>query len=65
MKRFLVPTLVVLAPLVLAGCYEDTTPTRYEPGVYKGAQDPLLEELESEELRTRLNERFERVAADR
>lgn len=65
MNRPLMLVLLVLAPLILVGCYEDTTPTRYEPGVYKGEADPLLDELASEDLRTRLNDRFERVAADR
>lgn len=65
MKRIAIPALVLLAPLALAGCYEDTTPTQYEPGVYKGADDPLLDKLEDEELRNQLDERFERAATDR
>jgi hypothetical protein len=45
----------------LAGCSDVTV---YEPGVYKGASDPLVEDLRSEELQQQLRERVNR-AADR
>ena len=54
-----IPILALLAaaPLVLAGCSDVTV---YEPGVYKGASDPLVEDLRSEELRSALEERAEK-----
>ncbi|MGD9387216.1 MAG: hypothetical protein PVI87_03220 [Gammaproteobacteria bacterium] len=47
--------LSAVALLALAGCSDVTV---YEPGVYKGASDPLVEDLRSEELREELNERM-------
>ena len=54
-----IPILALLAAtsLALAGCSDVTV---YEPGVYKGASDPLVEDLRSEELRSALEERAER-----
>jgi len=65
MSRYALLALALLAPLVVAGCYEDVTPTRYEAGVYKGKTDPLLEKLESGDLRDQLDQRFEIAATDR
>ncbi len=65
MSRWAITVAATAALLALSGCYEDTTPTQYEPGVYKGASDPLLDKLESEELRNELDARFERAATDR
>lgn len=48
--------LLTAASLALAGCSDVTF---YEPGVYKGASDPLVDDLRSEELRTSLEERVE------
>lgn len=55
------PTLALLAAgsLVLAGCSDVIV---YEPGVYKGKSDPLVEDLRSEELRGQLQERVNRSA---
>jgi hypothetical protein len=53
MKSFTL-ALSAIAFLALAGCSDVTV---YEPGVYKGASDPLVEDLRSEELRTQLEER--------
>ena len=54
-------TLALLAAgaLALAGCSDVTF---YEPGVYKGKSDPLVEDLRSEELRQDLQERVNRSA---
>lgn len=65
MSRYALLALALLAPLILAGCYEDVTPTSYEPGVYKGETDPLLDKLESGDLREELDQRFEIAATDR
>ncbi|HUG97594.1 MAG TPA: hypothetical protein VMQ83_00280 [Gammaproteobacteria bacterium] len=48
--------LLTAASLALAGCSDVTF---YEPGVYKGSSDPLVDDLRSEELRTSLEERVE------
>jgi hypothetical protein len=54
-----IPILALLAAtfLAIAGCSDVTV---YEPGVYKGASDPLVQDLRSEELQTALEERAER-----
>ena len=57
--------LLALAALALGGCYEDVTPTRYSPGVYKGEKDPLLSKLQEEQLQSELEERFRTAATDR
>lgn len=51
-----ISTLVLLAAssMALAGCSDVTV---YEPGVYKGDRDPLVQDLRSEELRTQLEQR--------
>ncbi len=51
--------------LALAGCYESPEVVVYEPHVYKGAQDPLLEKLRQADTRERLIERFNLVQTDR
>ena len=65
MSRYALFTLALLVPLLVTGCYEDVTPTSYDPGVYKGKTDPLLEKLESGDLRDELDQRFEIAATDR
>jgi hypothetical protein len=57
--------LTAVSMLALAGCYEDATPVNYEPHVYKGAPDPLLDKLEQSELQSKLEARFETAARDR
>lgn len=54
-------TLALLAAgsLALAGCSDVIV---FEPGVYKGASDPLVEDLRSEELRRTLEERVNNSA---
>lgn len=49
--------------LAVAGCGDSVTV--YEPGVYKGDTDPLLEKQASAEHQERLRERFETVQTDR
>lgn len=52
-------TLALLATISvgLAGCSDVTV---YEPGVYKGQSDPLVEELRSQELQQALEERVQK-----
>jgi hypothetical protein len=57
--------VVLLAPIVLAGCYEDVTPVNYEPGVYKGSDDPLRAKLRDGELHEELAQRVDRAFTDR
>lgn len=56
-------TLLAAGALALAaglsGCYESADVTMYEPGKYKGADDPLLAKLEDPEFRAELDQRFE------
>ncbi|MDH3638907.1 MAG: hypothetical protein OES09_10670 [Gammaproteobacteria bacterium] len=53
-----------LAGVLLAGCYESADVTAYEPGVYKGAQDPLMQTKADERAET-LEKRFTLVQTDR
>lgn len=55
------PTLALLAAasLALAGCSDVVV---FEPGVYKGASDPLVEDLRSEELQEQLRARVNNSA---
>ncbi len=53
--------LIVLAGLV--GCSsEPRTVTMHEPGIYKGAKDPLLAQREQQQM---LIDRFKLVQTDR
>ena len=59
-------TILVLAGAGLCGCYENPREvTLHEPGVYKGATDPLLDALQQPGLQQRLQERFSLVQTDR
>ncbi|MDH3281301.1 MAG: hypothetical protein OEQ18_09245, partial [Gammaproteobacteria bacterium] len=53
-----------VAGLLLAGCYESAEVTVYEPGVYKGAQDPLMQTKGDARAET-LEKRFTMVQTDR
>jgi len=57
--------LPILLVFGLSGCYESTDVTIYEPGVYKGDRDPLLETLRDPAHKQALLERFEMVQTDR
>lgn len=46
-----------LVLVVLTGCYESSSVTVHKPGVYKGANDPLLS-ANTEERVSALNARF-------
>lgn len=54
--RISILALLAAASLALAGCSDVTV---YEPGVYKGKSDPLVEDLRSDELQNALAERAE------
>ena len=54
--RISILALLAAASLALAGCSDVTV---YEPGVYKGKSDPLVEDLRSDELQDALAERAE------
>ncbi len=56
---------LVLAFALVAGCYRPVDVTVYEPGVYKGAADPLLKMHAQPEQKAALQERFSLVQADR
>lgn len=45
--------------LMLSGCYESPDAKFFEAGVYRGAEDPLLEKLEDPEFREQLDRRFD------
>ncbi|HMA99096.1 MAG TPA: hypothetical protein VKO38_06550 [Wenzhouxiangella sp.] len=51
--------MLVLA-IGLAGCYESPDATFFEAGEYKGANDPLIAQMEDPEFREQLDRRFNR-----
>jgi hypothetical protein len=61
----IVALLVVL--FMFGGCYESPTEvTLYEPGKYKGQDDPLLQQIaEDPEHHERLNRRLQQGQVDR
>jgi hypothetical protein len=59
-----VGTLALLAVLA-TGCGRATDVTVYEPGVYKGPQDPLLKMHATAEHKAQLQERFSKGQVDR
>ena len=65
MKRMLAISLLAGLTAGLAGCYEEPGVTVYEPGVYKGGHDPLLDKVATEEHQDSLRERFRTVQMDR
>ena len=61
-------TLMLVLALVIAvvgACYESPAVALREPGVYKGATDPLLAKERSAEQQKILRERFAQVQMDR
>ena len=60
-------TLAVLAMLAMltAGCGQGRDVTVYEPGVYKGAKDPLVAAVASDELNAQLRARLTMGQTDR
>lgn len=65
MNRWLAIPLLAGLSAGLAGCYEEAGVTVYEPGVYKGDHDPLLDKMASEDHRDTLQARFRTVQMDR
>ena len=57
--------LVAAAGLLTSGCGQATEVTVYEPGVYKGAADPLLSQADDPAYSEALQERFQRGQTDR
>jgi hypothetical protein len=58
-RRILMTASAFALAVALTGCYEDPDVTVYEPGVYKGKDDPLLAKLEDPEFRAQLDQRFD------
>lgn len=58
-RRVLTAASALALAAFLSGCYEDPDVTVYDPGVYKGKDDPLLAKLEDPEFRAELDERFD------
>ncbi|MGH8502344.1 MAG: hypothetical protein ACREVE_07695 [Gammaproteobacteria bacterium] len=58
-------SLFAISACLVAGCYESPTEvTNYEPGVYKGKQDPFLQKQDAKR-NEELIERFNMVQTDR
>ena len=56
--------LIVVASLVLSGCWESPDVTMHEAGKYKGAKDPLLATSGASRAEG-LQKRFQLVQVDR
>jgi len=66
MSRWRLVIGLVFTTVLLVGCYEDPKDvTLYDPGVYKGDDDPLMSRSGTEELRSTLHDRFQAVQTDR
>jgi hypothetical protein len=63
--RHAVRLFLAVGLLGLAGCYDEPGVTRYEPGEYKGASDPLLDKVGTAQHAERMEERFRLVQTDR
>lgn len=55
----------LLSLLLLGSCYESPDIEIYEPGVYKGKEDPLREKLKQPGLQNELYQRLARGQTDR
>lgn len=53
-KKIFLILLVIFGSLALSGCLEDFQVTLHEPGIYKGPDDPLLEQSHAVALNERL-----------
>lgn len=57
--------LLIVASVAMGGCYESTDITLHDPGVYRGATDPLLAKQANPEQQAKLAERFRMGQSDR
>lgn len=57
--------LVAVAGLLVSGCGKATEVNVYEPGVYKGAHDPLMSKMDNPGFNQALADRFQRGQTDR
>ncbi len=57
--------ITLAAAVMLTACYESTDVTVHEPGVYKGAKDPILSKHRMPDQQQALRERFALVQPDR
>lgn len=57
--------LVLALTVLLGGCYESPDIEIYEPGVYKGQEDPLRDKLKQPDLQNELYQRLARGQTDR
>jgi hypothetical protein len=57
--------ITLAAAVMLTACYESASVTVHQPGVYKGAKDPLLAKQRMPEQQQTLRERFALVQPDR
>lgn len=64
-RNFVLLSLLSVLLVGMSGCYESTDATLYEPGVYKGERDPLVNKLRDEKLQSQLQERFNTGQRDR
>ncbi len=66
MKRICYTLTVCIFLAGLGACsYESRETTMRQPGVYKGAKDPLAAKLEQRDEQQKLIDRFKLVQADR
>lgn len=65
LRHGLLFSALVIALTGLGGCYESPDVTLYEPGVYKGEEDPFLEKAADPEHQEALRQRLARGQTDR
>ena len=57
--------MLIAISLIVVGCYDSTDVIVHEPGIYKGARDPLLAKQQSAHQQERLRDRVMLIQADR
>jgi hypothetical protein len=65
MRRIVLLTVLLLSSSLFGACYESPDVAIHEPGVYKGAHDPLLAKARSARQLQILRERLKRIQMDR
>jgi hypothetical protein len=65
MRRYGLLTVLLFSAAIIWACYESPGVAIHEPGVYKGAEDPLLAKQRSEQQLQQLRDRLALIQMDR
>ena len=62
LRMLLIPILIIA---VFWACYESPEVALHQPGIYKGATDPLLAKQRTDNQKQILRKRFKQIQVDR